>query len=251
MEKVQRVTGSVPLIDREWLRRRSPIDVQKCGFEEFFGAIYEPGDRVLVFTRFTSQGDFLWWVGKGGFRLGDREGLRAVRSELPGGAKCGVWFLSNPVDAGWHTTKHLDSGGRKLSRRSETSVTSFRYLVLESDTLEEALWLKVLVKLPLPIVAIYTSGSKSIHALVHVGAESKAEWDHTRNELRPLLTALGADGAAMSAVRLTRLPFTLRRGSESRAGQYMEWKEPGRQELLFLDATRDVKSIIFKPIQRD
>jgi hypothetical protein len=251
MEKVRKVTDSVPAIDREWLRRRSPIDVSKCGFAEFFGAVYEPGDRVLVFTRFTSQGDFLWWVGKGGFRLGDREGLKAVPSELPGGAKCGVWFLANPVDGGWHEAKYLDSGGRRLSRRSETAVTKFRYLVLESDTLEEALWLKVLVKLPLPIVAIYTSGSKSIHALVHMGAESKAEWDHMRNELQPLLTTLGADGAAMSAVRLTRLPFTLRRGSESRAGNYIEWKEPGRQELLFLDAMLDMKPILSKPIQRD
>lgn len=251
MEKVHRLTDAVPVIDREWLRKRSPIDVRACGFAEFFQAVYEPGDRVLVFTRFTSQGDFLWWVGKGGFRLGDREGVKAVPSELPGGAKCGVWFLANPVDGGWHEAKYLDSGGRRLSRRSESAVTAFRYLVLESDTLQEDLWLKVLVKLPLPIVAIYTSGSKSIHALVHIGAETKAEWDHTRNELQPLLTTLGADGAAMSAVRLTRLPFTLRRGSESRAGTYMEWKEPGRQELLFLDATPDIKSILSKPIQRD
>lgn len=252
MVKVWRLTDAMPGIDREWLRRRSPIDVQTCGFAEFFGAVYEPGDRVLVFTRFTSQGDFLWWVGKGGFRLAEREGVHAVRSELPNRAKCGVWFLANPVDGGWHEAKYLDSGGRRLSRRSETAVTAFRYLVLESDTLEEALWLKVLVKLPLPIVAIYTSGSKSIHALLHIGAQSKAEWDHTRNELQPLLTTLGADGAAMSAVRLTRLPFTLRLGSEGRdAGSYVEWKQPGRQELLFLDPLPDMKSIIFKPIQRD
>ena len=248
---VGRVVEGVPVIDREWLRLRSPVDVGTCGLEGFFRAVYEEGERVLVFTRFTSQGDFLWWVGKGGFRLGAREGVAAVRSEMPSGGRCGVWFLANPVDGKWHEAKYLEDGMRKLSRRSESAVTAFRYLVLESDVLDEARWLKVLVKLKLPIVAVYTSGSKSVHALVRVGADSKAEWDHVRNELQPLLTALGADGAAMSAVRLTRLPFTLRHGSEKRDGTYVEWSRPGRQELLWLDDAPDGRGMIAKPIRRD
>jgi len=248
---VARVTQGMPHIDREWLRRRSPMDVRAVGFAEFFEAIYQHGERVLVFTRFTSQGDFLWWVGRGGFRLGPREGVRAVPSELPGGAKCGVWFLANPVDGKWHEAKYLEDGGRRKSRRSESALTGFPYMVLESDELGEDDWLKVLVRLKLPIAAIYTSGSKSIHALVRVGAESKAEWDHMRNELQPLLTALGADGAAMSAVRLTRLPFTLRRGSEKRDGSYVAWQTPGRQELLWLDAQPETRGLVSYGIMRD
>jgi hypothetical protein len=106
--------------------------------------------------------------------------------------------------------------------------------------------LRVLAPLRLPIAAIYTSGGKSIHALVRVCADSKADWDHIRNELSPLMTAVGADGAALSAVRLTRLPFTLRMGSEKRDGTYVEWKTPGRQELLWLDPDPDGRGMIRK-----
>lgn len=251
MEAVARVTKGVPAIDAEWLRKRSPIDVRSCGWEGFFGALYEPGERVLIFTRFTSQGDFLWWVGKGGFRLASRDGVKAVPSALPSSGRCGVWFLANPVDGRWHAAKFLEDGLQKLSRRSEGAVTSFRYLVLESDELAPADWLRVLVPLKLPISAIYTSGGKSIHALVRVGAETKAEWDHVRNELQPLMTALGADGGAMSGVRLSRLPFTQRLGSEKNDGTYVEWKVPGEQELLWLDDAPNGRGIITKAILRD
>jgi hypothetical protein len=162
-----------------------------------------------------------------------------------------VWFLSNPVDGAWHPVKHVEKHGRKFSRRSEPSVTAFRYLVLESDVLGEDLWLKVLVRLPLPIVAVYTSGSKSVHALVRLGADTKAEWDHLRNEMSPLLTKLGADYKAMSAVRLTRLPFTLRRGTTRKDGSYQAWENPGRQELLWLDAEADGGPMISKPECRE
>jgi hypothetical protein len=39
-----------------------------------------------------------------------------------------------------------------------------------------------------------------------VDAESKADWDAKAQELKPLLTVLGADPGAITAVRLTRLP---------------------------------------------
>lgn len=256
---VMRVVHGMPEISRDWLRRRSPMDVTACGFEEFFTALFDENEKVMIFTSFTSQGDFMWWVGRGGFRLGDDKGGRiepaqvakSVPSNLPTVAKCGIWFLSNPVDGCWYPVKHLAREGRKFSRRSEPSVTSFRYLVLESDSLGEELWLKVLVKLKLPIAAVYTSGSKSVHALVRLSCGSKAEWDHLRNELSPLLTKLGADYKAMSAVRLTRLPFTLRRGSQRKDGTYVEWERPGKQELLWLDAMPGGGSMISKPECRE
>jgi hypothetical protein len=58
----------------------------------------------------------------------------------------------------------------------------------------------------LPISAIYDSGGDSIHALVRVDAESKAQWDEGRDAIKPHLIKLGADPGALSGVRLTRLP---------------------------------------------
>ena len=79
-----------------------------------------------------------------------------------------------------------------------------------ADVAPMAEWLRLLVQLPLQIVAIYTSGGRSVHALVRVDAASKAEWDTQRDMLVQLLAPLGADPAAMTAVRLTRLPGCLR-----------------------------------------
>jgi hypothetical protein len=249
-EAVEKVVRGVPAITRHWLWQRSPVDVRACGLEGFFSALYQEGERVLIFTKFTSQGDFAWWQGKGSYRLGRREGQQAVKSELPTGGPCGVWFLANPADLKWHPVKHISEGGRKLSRRSEPGITAWRYMVLESDDLEEELWLRVLVNLRLPIAAVYTSGGRSIHALIRGGWSTKAEWDQYRNELGPLLTSLGADGAALTAVRLTRLPFMLRRGSEKKDGTYVEWGQPAKQELLWLDPKPDFRGMIHKGVQR-
>jgi hypothetical protein len=109
-------------------------------------------------------------------------------------------------------------------------VSQFRYAVLESDSAPVDLWLRALVKLPLPIVAIYTSGGKSVHVLVRLDARTKGEWDELRDRLRGLLVPLGADPGAMTAVRLSRLPFC-RRGNK--------W-----QRLLFFDPAPRAVSII-------
>jgi len=90
------------------------------------------------------------------------------------------------------------------------AVTAWRYMVLESDSATEPLWLNMLAQLPLPISAIYDSGGRSIHALIRVDASTKTEWDAIKRTFVGLLTKLGGDAGALSAVRLTRLPGCLR-----------------------------------------
>jgi hypothetical protein len=114
-------------------------------------------------------------------------------------------------------------------------VSAWRYLVLESDVAEAAMWLRALVLLPLPIAAIYTSGGKSIHALVRVDAECKTAWDALRNDLLPVLCPLGADAAAMTAVRLSRLPGMFRHGTRDKEGKRIAYNPPRLQELAWLN----------------
>ena len=94
--------------------------------------------------------------------------------------------------------------------------------------------------MPLPIVAIYTSGRRSIHALVRLNAESKAHWDGIAASLKPALTILGADPKAMSAVRLSRLPCCERSGTTDNHGIYRPFPGgPRLQRLLYLDPAPD------------
>ena len=97
-----------------------------------------------------------------------------------------------------------------MSRRSEESVTCWRYVVLESDQAEREDWLRCLIQLPLAIACICDSGGRSIHALVRLDASSKPDWDARVKLIKPTLITLGADPGALSAIRLTRLPQAMR-----------------------------------------
>lgn len=240
-ELLAEFTRGVPAVSEEWLARRSPVDVSTVTPGDFLSAIFNMNERVLVFTTQYSQGDFIWWVGRGGFRLSQDRGIKAVPSDLPNGSADGVWYLVQPVTGNWAVKRNVkwseDEEGRKsrdvkgaYTRRSEENVTDWRHFVLESDVLAPEEWLRVLVSLDLAVVAAYTSGGRSIHAIVKMPVASKQIWDASRNVLRQVLCVLGADPAALSAVRLSRLPGCLR-------GNKM-------QKLLFLSPDADPKQKI-------
>jgi hypothetical protein len=79
------------------------------------------------------------------------------------------------------------------------------------------LWMRLLAMMPLEIRAIYSSGGYSLHALWGVNMPSKAEFDtFLREHAKRVLPLVGADPAAMTPVRLTRLPGCLRGGKMQR-----------------------------------
>jgi hypothetical protein len=214
-ERAKEVAERVPAsVDLAWLKRRSPVPTWITP-AEYLSAVFRHGDQVLVFSDWRSQGEALYqnWSLKS-----DRDALKSFVS----GHQAGVWFLSNPVDGQYHFNPRQDS----TSRRSEESITAWRYAVLECDHKPKEtwlpIWLRILVQLPLPIVSITSSGDKSLHALLRVDAASKAAWDQlVRGRLLPRLVPLGADPGALKAVQLTRLPGCYRGDS--------------LQELLYLD----------------
>lgn len=216
---LEREVHDVPeMIDAEWLARHSPVPVADVTPQEFLNALYPKGARILIFTNFYSQGDFAHVCGGSSWRLGMRPGVLGVKSPLPRGGREGVWFLNQPVTGKWEPNRRQsDEYGRpKMSRRSGESVAAWTYLVLESDDAPGNLWVRLLVKLPIPIVAIYTSAGRSIHALVRVNAPNKPWWDQYKELITPLFSLLGADPAAITAVRLTRLPGCFRDGKLQR-----------------------------------
>ncbi len=238
--KLAEAVAGVRDVTPEWFMERSPVDPRGVVPGEFLNAIYDEGERGLVFTNFYSQGEFAWEVGRGGFRLASEPGVRAVKSALPvNGGKDGVWFLSNPVSMKWEPNPR--KSGEK-SRRIKECVTSWKYLVLESDVAKElrkkgkveqarrveGMWLKYLAMFPDPIRAIYSSGGGSWHALVAVYRDSWAGMDGLlkgnpnaktkggRMGAKALWSVYGADPGALTPVRLTRLPGCTRGGKEQR-----------------------------------
>ena len=164
----------------------------------FMAHLYRPGEKVLAFDKMESKtavevveiAQPMDCRVPGSIRDGGRHGL-------------GIWYLCNPVDGLWHPNPRNEN---KPSCRSEESLTAFRYCVLESDQAPFAEWLAFVVQLPLRVAAIYTSGGRSIHALIRLDAANKAEFDATIAPLKRPFKILGAAPACLSAVRLTRLP---------------------------------------------
>jgi hypothetical protein len=196
-DKLQKLANKLPFeITPQWLSARSLFSVWNRSPAGYLHKLYRPGEKVVLFDVFKSQGCDLW-VHPGS--VGDLSSLDYLKEGKPNG----VWYMANPVDGEFHWNPRQGH----QSRRSEESVTAWRYAVIESDEAPSDLWLKALVQLPLPIAAIYSSGGSSIHSLIEINAESKTEWDRiVREQLAPSLVSIGADYDAMTAVRLSRLP---------------------------------------------
>ena len=222
--KLAQIAAKLPGIDATWFAARSPKQPDNRTPASFLHNLYQPGESVVVFDVFESQGQALW----------THRGVPFDARELDcftTGKTHGVWFLANPV-----TGQYLPNDNGHSSRRSWQNVTSWRYLVLESDNADPAHWLSSLAQLPIPIAAIYTSGGKSIHALVRIDAESKENWNEQAEQLKPALITLGADRKAISAVRLTRLPGC-------------ERVEKGKvQTLLYMNGNPDETPICELPV---
>jgi hypothetical protein len=159
-----------------FLANRSSADPAALSSADFLRLFYG-AEKVLVFTDYYSQGEYLWPA--------DAEALGKLRS-----SKLGAWFLPQPVSGEVLPNpegKPRPDGSVPLSRRTQHCVTAFRYLVLESDKADVRDWLGFIVQVPLRIEALYTSGGRSIHALVRVDCRTKKEWDAAKQELMPFL----------------------------------------------------------------
>ena len=202
-----------------FIKERSPVLVDAQDSASVLRRLYAlgSGEKVLLFSKMESAGQMSWEA--------DQSDVIQAR-DLPTGPE-GVWFLPQPVDGEYHPNPRL---GGKLSRRSEESVTAWRFAVLESDEADADDWLRCLIQMPLRIVSICESGRRSIHALVQVDAASKDDWDRMVGSIKPVLITLGADRGALSAVRLTRLP-------QAKRGDRV-------QRLLYLNTSPDGTPII-------
>lgn len=207
LDALKDAVADVPEISRDFLHSCSSTWADNGA--DFLMAIFEPTEKAAVFPKFKTI----------------RPNIVSVEHVTAAQLEGMLYFLSNPVDGLSHPNPR---NGNKQSMRSQESVTRFEFAVLESDHEKDhpgvnSLWLRYLATLPLPIVSICTSGGKSIHALVRLGAVDKADWDLKRGNMVGELVLHGADPNALTAVRLTRLPF----GTNRKTGQ--------QQELLYLN----------------
>jgi hypothetical protein len=221
-ELLERVAAESPDVDEAFIKSRSPLTV--TGPDAFLRKLYKPGEHVLCFGgKKETQGTR--WTHK------EEKARTTLDRWKHEDWQNGAWFLIYPV-TGEYILK--EDGGR--TRRSTENVTEHRYLLIESDHSDVALWLRAIAALPLKIVSLVKSGGKSIHALVNLDTHTLAEWRGESEKMKPFLTALGADPQAFGSAQLSRLPFITRAGVQ--------------QELIYLNPAADGTPIKSLPVSR-
>jgi hypothetical protein len=236
LDALRRFAGKwADVVDLVWLANRSAFDPARVTSERFLELLYRPQEKVLVFDDDKSQG-----------RLWPDEGRT-----VPHSGKYGVWMQVQPVNGEYYEWGVDKEGKPKFSRRSEPSITAWRYFVLESDEAPMRMWLGALALLPLRIAALYSSGGDSVHALVRVDAASKSDWDSIKAEMKAGLVTIGADPGAMSAVRLSRLPQAWREGKRDKDGRYHRFPTPRLQKLLYVNPTPQAAPLVDLLARRD
>lgn len=235
-EKLRTFSGAwAKAVDLVWLANRSMYDPARVDAARFLELLYQPGEKVAVITYYYAT-----TIGQGLTLWPDVAPPTCGPEPRP----CGVWFINQPVDGGYHPADE----GDKMSCRNHRAVTSWRYLVIESDEADTRQWLGALAQLPLRIAALYSSGGRSVHALVVIDAPTKQVWDAEVAKMKDALAVLGADPKTLTAVRLTRLPGTWRHGKmveevqpehplrpkPKKVQRYERFRAPKFQKLLYI-----------------
>lgn len=166
---------------------------------------WEPGpkDAAVLLRVLYRPWEFVFC----GERHGGAEAVRTAAewiSAFDDGRPVPPHFIANPLTGREHP---LADG--KLSRRGDSAVAGFLYAVAEFDGMDKASQLALWWGFrSAPITALIDSGGKSIHAILRVDCESRAEWEsEVEGKLFPrVLVPLGCDPQCRNEARLSRLP---------------------------------------------
>lgn len=230
-----------------WLKSISPVPIPDTPTDWpplLLDNLFDEGDQILIFTRFASQGQYIYrphdYLYKAAEHPGERDNDTPGIS-WPTHTPEGAWYLTAPITGEWLPK----ADGEGYTRRSAGNCTRFPYVIMESDSMAPAAWLRILVQMRYPIAAVYTSGGKSVHSVIRIAAlpnaggrvpSSPDEFrrivygDGTKANpgIKTYLVNLGADPAAIRPVQLSRLPGFVR-------GEKVEQRgERALQRLLYL-----------------
>jgi hypothetical protein len=201
----------------DWLAEVSPECVLDVTPSQYLDAVFRPEENVAVKVDKLDRGLV--------YQVGDYESAARLNRYVKTNT-AGAWYCTNPVDGQYNLKPDGNRGGCYGDRR----ITDWRYLLLESDHEGfEQHWLNIVVQLN-NVVALYTSGNVSVHALVRVSATSKDEFNRIADQYKRL-AQVGACERSLSATRATRLPGVVR-------------ADNGReQRLLYLNPNADGQPI--------
>ena len=174
-------------------------------------------------------------------RLREAEDIQTVIG--PYRPDCGAWIRPNPLDG---------------KGQSDRNVSSYRYVLVESDELSREEQERFYRRYELPVACLVDSAGKSLHAIVRIDAPNEREYRSRVNYLFRFLERRGfpVDGANRNPSRLSRMPGVTRNGVTQRLlatnigkPTWSEWLEFAEELALLPEPLRlsDVETPPPKP----
>lgn len=158
-------------------------------------------------------------------------------SPLSGGA----WIRFNPMNG--YGAKNSD-------------VTSYRYTLIESDKMPVSKQIAMIKALELPVAALVYSGGKSVHAIVHIDADTLKEYQQRVKMMYEICTKNGfdVDTQNKNPSRLSRMPGAYRGQNKQFListnighGSYKEWLEYVEEAADDLPPFTDLEEVFSNP----
>ena len=202
---------------------------------DYLSALFEPEEKICIVTTASQDEDGKWRPYGGSASRTSKQLLDSLmkHKETPisdtfgtTNDDSGVWVCFNP----------MDGTGRKNS-----SVTSFRYALVESDEQDIDTQYALLQDLKLPIKMLVHSGGKSLHAIVHIGAVDYKQYQERVDYLYTVCRRRGlvVDTADKNPARLSRMPGFKRGdrwqyivGRDMGLSDFVEWQHYIEDELV-------------------
>jgi len=232
---VARGQDDLRIVRQEWLEQKPLPEPAKNwdgkqDFIKYLQTLFSADERVCVVTSHwehkNGNGEVRYMPQKGVWDRTAGELIEKV-SKSPDlnhvigdwDEKVGAWIRFNPLDGNGCT---------------DQNVTSFRYTLVESDSIPIDKQHSIYLELELPIVALVHSGGKSLHAIVKIDAPDFKEYQKRVDFLYEVCkkNGLPIDRVNRNPSRLSRLPGATRNGNRqwlvaTNVGKstWEEWRE--------------------------
>jgi KaiC/GvpD/RAD55 family RecA-like ATPase len=208
--------------------------------------LYDGSENINIVCAYLEDGGKAKPHGPGRILSRDKW-LEYIASKGVPDSKAGAWVRPNPC---------ADKGTGAAGSVTDSDVTAWKFLLLESDVLPIGTQLALFSRLKLPIAAVIMSGGISAHAWVKLDAKTPDQFKESARRILAALIPFGIDQANKNASRLSRLPEAKRViGAAGDGVQSLLWLNPARpavtaEDLKVFESSLEIPAIEEKPFKK-
>lgn len=180
--------------------------------------LYEATEKINIVCRFTVNEKGKANPQGGGKTMPRDAWIQWIAGQGTPASEAGAWIRLNPTST--------ETGSGKGGAITDSDISAFRFLLIESDVLPLDTQLSLYAKWKLPIAAIILSGGGSAHAWVRLDAKDETQYDAWVKRILTAIAPFGFDQSNKNPSRLSRLPGAKRK---------IQAQGNGEQRLIYIN----------------